>query len=454
MTQDTTHDMVHKTTHDGAIRPRRSVLRRILTALVVALAIVVLGIEIVSRVADGVVERRRARPDFDPKLESNDLFEKLALGTLEYGTLKRAGEQSNARTEPHPYLGYAPRANFKTAPGVVPQASHNALGFRGKETTWEKPAGVYRIVTTGGSSVYGQSESRDSAVWSQRLEDELLAAGGGRRFEVVNVGCMGWSSFEMLVNLQFRALDLSPDLVIVYETINDMRCALYKTGGPVTHDNLQWRSVWPVDRPSKVEQALAYSRAYLTWRRYATDYVAERSDLGYYAITKYIEHDPDPYWNYSDGPVPELGFVNYRRNLENIVTLCRARGARVLIVTQAIPRWHFDIMESANEQRDSFHRIQAIQREVAAAFDVPVFDAASIVEKACDEELQRKVDEACAANPALNRKKVETELALVPNKRRDLLFFAEVHPNDSGSDLIARTIANYLAGSPLLAPPK
>jgi len=430
---------------------RHALAKRLLISAAVALILLFGLLEITSRVADRRLAAKKRDPAFIPGQYEPSFLDRLALDTLEYGTIKRAAEQSNARTDPHPYLGYVLKPNFKTAPEAKQQASHNSLGFRGKETTWKKPAGVFRIVTTGGSSVYGQSESSDAAVWSQKLEDDLNAAGGGRKFEVVNTGCSGWSSFEMLINLELRALDLNPDLVIVYEAINDMRCALYKRGGPVTPDNLQWRTNWPIDRPSSLETLLSSSRTYLVWRRYATNYASVRSDLGFYAIRNYDPLDKDLYWDYSAGPIPEKGFDNYRRNLADMIAVCAARGARVLLATQALPRWHLDAADSRQEQHDAFDRIQKIEREVAAERGVALFECAQIVEAAVDAEIQAKIAERTTERPEVDARAVEAELKKVPNKARDLLFFAEVHPNDRGSALIAKTIAEYLLGSPLLA---
>jgi lysophospholipase L1-like esterase len=429
---------------------------RILLSLSVALVLAVIVIEVTSRIADGRLAAKMRDPAFDYRTYKPSFLDKVALDTLEYGTVKRGAEQSNARNVPHPYLGYALTPNFRSPPGAAQQVAHNSLGFRGKETTWTKPPGIVRIVTTGGSSVYGQSESCDAAVWSQRLEDILNASGSARKFEVVNVGCNGWSSFEMLINLELRALDFSPDLVIVYEAINDMRCAVYKRGGPVTPDNLQWRDTWPVDRPSALERFLGHSRAYLVWRRYATDYVLERSDLGFYAIKNYDPAVQDMYWDYAMGPIPDQGFENYRRNLTGIVSVCRARGARVLFATQALPRWHLkDIgrrkVDSSQEQLDAFERILATQREVAKSLDVPLFDSGRIVEQAVEQEIQERVAERLRKEPGADAKAVETELEeAVPNKARDLLFFSEVHPNDRGSDLIAHTIGDYLLHGDLI----
>jgi lysophospholipase L1-like esterase len=435
--------------HDSPRPARRALWRRLALSLALSLGLLVVLVEVGSRWADGVVAERRARPDWNASEDAQGLAGKLCLDTLEYGTLKRASEQKNARAMPHPYLGYALRPGFSTPPGAKQQASHNTLGFRGKETTWEKPQGVFRIVTTGGSSVYGQSESNDAAVWSQRLEDHLNERLAPRRFEVVNLGVSGWNSHEMLVNLALRGLDLEPDLVVVHESINDMRCALYTRGGEPTRDNLHWRATWPVDRPSALEASLAKSRAYLVWRRYMTDYVAERSDLGFYAIANYDPQGPDPYRHYP-GAIPDLGFETYRRNLRQIVALCRARGAEVMIATQALPRWHLEQAASYREQCDAFERIKAVQREVAAELSVEVCDNAGVLEAALDAELQAEIARRAAAEPAKDRAALEAEAKA--HVRVHGLYKWEVHPNDSGSDLVARTIADCLAASPLLQP--
>jgi hypothetical protein len=118
--------------------PRRRVpWKRILISFGIAMCLTVVIIEVMSRVADGLLASKRREPSFDLKSYQPGFLDKLSLATLEYGTVKRAGEQSNARNVPHPYLGYALTPGYETPPGAKLQAAHNALGFRGKETTWE-----------------------------------------------------------------------------------------------------------------------------------------------------------------------------------------------------------------------------------------------------------------------------------------------------------------------------
>ncbi|MBL8863511.1 MAG: SGNH/GDSL hydrolase family protein [Planctomycetes bacterium] len=428
---------------------RRPTWKKLLLSLALGVGFAVVCVELLSRRADAVLAARSAEAGYRPPSDAAqfDLWDRLAFLTLEYGSPKRGLEQTGARSEPHPYLGYALVANYRSAPHASQQVSHNSLGFRGKETSWEKPPGTYRIVTTGGSSVYGQSESSDAAVWSQRLEDMLQAARPGTRIEVVNLGVSGWSSHEMLVNLALRGLDLSPDLVIVYEAINDMRCALYTPGGPVQRDNTHWRQAWPIDRPSRLEQALSASRTYLVLRRWATDYAAERVDLGFFAIRNYKVDFAglDPYLH-APAPQPALGFANTRRNLRGIVTLARSRGAEVLFATQALPRWHLDRHPSRGDQVAGFEHVLAIQREIAAELAVPLVESGAAVEASCEAEVSARIEEALRAAPDRARAEIEAEWRR-PG-RRDLLFFQEVHPNDRGSELVARTIADHLLAAP------
>jgi hypothetical protein len=128
---------------------------------------------------------------------------------------KILGEESNV--EAHPYLGYALKKDYHhnaPTPHYTNIVNHNSLGFRGRETTWAKPPGTYRIVCIGGSSCYGQSESSDEKVWTVRMEEYLNQAGLAPKVEVINGGCRGYSTFEMLINLSIRLVDFHPDLVI------------------------------------------------------------------------------------------------------------------------------------------------------------------------------------------------------------------------------------------------
>jgi len=441
-------------------RPYRvpsSRFRKVAIVLGILLGILVLGVlllEVASRMADGVVERRKADPAYDPKPhepggKARDWADALALDTLDPAALRL----QDLRTLPHPYLGYALKPSWSTPAGASQQCSHNSLGFRGKETTWAKPAGVFRIVTSGGSSVYGQSETRDAAVWSQKLEEFLNEAGLGFRVEVINGGAPGYSSFESLIHFQLRLLDCAPDLLLHYEAINDVRTALYTRGGDVAHDNTHWRTAWPVDRPSALERALEKYRAYLVWRCYATDYVRLRSDLGYWAIRNY-DQTGDPY---DPEPVPDLGFATYRRNLVDLIAAARAHGVKVLLVTQPLARYHLDGAPSQGKQLAGIDRVQGIEREVGRELGVPVYELAREMDVLVQEELDREVarqkglDPATSDDLALRRAKGTLHPSPLPKvPLENVLFRHDVHPYDHGSAVIARKIADYLLASDLL----
>src|SRR5207302_1120509 len=109
---------------------------------------------------------------------------------------------------------------------------------------------------------------------------------------------------------------------------------------------------------------------------------------------------------------------------------------------------HLDAAQSKHEQLDAFDRIQNIEREVAKERGVPLFECAKIVEAAAEAQIQAMIAQQMSQHPQMDRKAIEADLRRI--QRRDTLFFSEVHPNDSGAELIAKTIAEYLLGSDLL----
>lgn len=117
----------------------------------------------------------------------------------------------------HRYIGYIPTPAYEQG-----KNRHNSLGFRGEEFPVEKPAGEFRIVCLGGSTTYGDynDDYRDS--YPDSLQRELHRR-GYTQVRVINAGAGGWSTWESLINLQFRLLPLDPDLIIIYHSVNDIR---------------------------------------------------------------------------------------------------------------------------------------------------------------------------------------------------------------------------------------
>ncbi|MDP6538859.1 MAG: GDSL-type esterase/lipase family protein [Planctomycetota bacterium] len=314
--------------------------------------------------------------------------------------------ERKARVQPHPYLAYAPKPGHRFDQPRH-RGSHNSLGFRGPKIAAVKPPGTLRIACLGGSSTYGHGPSSDETTWPARLEAHLERALPERAIEVVNGGCQGYSSFESLANLAFRVLPLQPDVVIVYHTINDMRCALYPDARP---DNTHWRAVWRRYEPAWIEGSVAYR----AWRRYCTDYVKSRGDIGAFVIVNFDElKERDLYAWPAERPV---GFESFHRNLNGIASLAEQAGAQVVLVTQGIKRSSLDGAPSRDDQLRAFDYMTEILAVVARERELHLVDAQS----------------------ALAAAELESEGGVFTN---------DVHLTDLGADHLARTLAADLLGA-------
>jgi len=331
-------------------------------------------------------------------------------------------ELERANIQPHPYLAYSNRPNFRSREGARRQVSHNSFGNRGPEVTIQKPADTFRIVCLGGSSTYGHGPSSNEHTWPARLQQRLHDGNPDRKVEVVNAGCRGYSTFESLGNYAFRMSDLDPDLVLVYHTVNDMRQALYLD---VQRDNTHWRAIWR-EMP---ESTWDGSYTYLFWRRYLTDHFERFGDIGNFVIVdfdKNLKDDPN-----SDASKPrayqikqdtELGYRNFHRNLESIVALAKNDGAAVALGTQAVMRR--DSPESNDEVR-AFGQMTDILRKVAADRGALLVD------------IQSSVDAERARRQAVGEPPIFIDSPDV----------VEVHLTDAGADFVAGVFADaFLQG--------
>ena len=208
--------------------------------------------------------------------------------------------------------------------------------------------------------------------------------------------------------------DLDPDLVLVYHTVNDMRCALYLN---VQADNTHWRAIWR----EVSESAWEASYTYLFWRRYMTDHFERLGDLGNFLIVDFDKNlkEGRPTPAYLIKQDTELGYRNFHRNLESIVALAKKDRAAVCLGTQAVlPR----STPGANDEVKAFGELTKILRKVALDRGALLVD----VQGAVNAERKRRVS---AGEPALFIESPDV---------------VEVHLSDEGADFVARVFSDAL----------
>lgn len=119
---------------------------------------------------------------------------------------------ANRSTMAIPFINY----------GGVPDVNGiNARGFRNPDVASPKPEGVYRILALGGSTTYGHQVEADGA-YPALLQTILRDEYGYDNVEVINGGFPNYTSLNSLINFQTRGLEIEPDLVILYQSFNDL----------------------------------------------------------------------------------------------------------------------------------------------------------------------------------------------------------------------------------------
>lgn len=161
------------------------------------------------------------------------LLKNLALTALACGVVFVLAEMALRLVAPIPismeidylpdgHLGVRlqPDRKYRLASGGT--CTINGQGYRHRGAIdVPKPPGCVRVVAVGGSSTFCY-RTDDTGIWTQVLEDSLLARYGDG-VEVVNAGVPGYSVFESTINYMTRIRRLAPDVVVVYHTWNDLK---------------------------------------------------------------------------------------------------------------------------------------------------------------------------------------------------------------------------------------
>jgi len=197
----------------------------------------------------------------------------------------------------------------------------------------------------------------------------------GKDVEVINSGLGGWTSYEMLSNLEYGLLDLKPNLIITYEGINDIHTRMVN---PETYkcDNTGRRKVWEVSKP-KFPFNLALTRALTN---------INPTGLGTFVNKDGVDNVFMENITYSSlGGTPQETLeknipICYQRNMANFIVVSKVNNINLLLMTFANNN-DFKSFDSLPWYQFGLNQHNQIITGLGAYFQVPVFDFANVMDK-------------------------------------------------------------------------
>ena len=332
------------------------------------------------------------------------------------------GATSHQLLSPHRYLGYYPTPGYTKG-----KNRHNSLGYRGEEIVLPKPPGEIRIVCVGGSTTYDSDIEDYRLAYPSRLEAELRGRGYDN-VTVVNAGAAGWTSWESLVALSLRVLDLDPDVIIDFDAMNDVHTRFVWPPDRYRGDNSGYRAANQsgLFMPSIFEYSTllrilmiragwvgSHADISRTIDRLAPSYYGDvwrdQKRTGTYPGGIFREVSPDEMLS-RNGP------RYFARNLANLVAIANANGAEVVFASFAYsPDFPEEPRVTSAEYRQAIAEHNEVLRSVAERSGAAFFDFA----------------------------------AVFPSDRR--YFTDGRHNNEEGAALKARMFADFLVESGLLS---
>ena len=109
----------------------------------------------------------------------------------------------------------------------------NSEGFRTPEIAASKAPATVRVACLGDSWTFGMNVDLPRA-YPSRLADRLRGVSPEARYEVLNLGVLGYSSFQGLQLLKTRVLALHPDVVAIGFGMNDSGVSGFRDRDMVT----------------------------------------------------------------------------------------------------------------------------------------------------------------------------------------------------------------------------
>lgn len=301
----------------------------------------------------------------------------------QFARFNKEADTEALRWTTHRHLGYIPTPGYRSGLN-----RHNTLGFRGEEFPVRKPEGEYRIVCLGASTTYTSYVEDDHKSYPAVLESKLRQAGYSVR--VINGGVVSWASLTTLINFETRVLDIDPDMVIIYFSINDIAVRVVWPPEAYRGDNSGAKGPLITERfMPPIWEHSTFIRGMLVWGGWITPHVSIEKSFGATQPTLHWselgrQHADKTYPKgiFAEVPLSQMLKVNrpvyFRRNLMGIGSIARENGIAMVIASFAHST-HFenDIWSDEEKLGDAYRESNKILEEVSKQVDSSFFDYAS-----------------------------------------------------------------------------
>ncbi|MHC4945004.1 MAG: SGNH/GDSL hydrolase family protein [Planctomycetota bacterium] len=246
-----------------------------------------------------------------------------------------------------------------------PKLGINSQGFRGLEVAPAKPPGKKRILCLGCSVTFGLAEPLS---YADLLEQQLNREARTPRFEVLNLGVPGYSTFQGLRLLERACTQYKPDLITWLFGWNDH----WLHGGLPDKEQNPPSSIASTFRKSRIIQFLEYLLG-----------VFKEKPL-------YRKTGPGDF---------RVSLEDYRSNLKKAVGLCRQNDVEILFITaptsirrkaDAPEYLKRDGLMAGAEDLPALHAsYNHALLQLAAEMNVPVADCAEAVKLSLEPLMMR-----------------------------------------------------------------
>ena len=253
---------------------------------------------------------------------------------------------------------FLPRLPASLARNPVWEVALNSEGFREAELRGARAPGAIRILCLGDSWTFGANVGPDET-YPRRLEALLRDTHPGTSFEVLNLGVLGYSSFQGLELLRVRGLELDPDVLLIGFGMNDGKFGGFRDRDLPGEEG-------PAPLPKRIARLLERIEL-LKLLRYAVERSRWEPPSPGEALREAAgpgDGEGQPVDYDANEPWIRVSPRDYRENVAEMLRLARQRGAAAVLL---------------HNEFDDEGPYPAVLRELSTGWSVPLVDSSALL---------------------------------------------------------------------------